>query len=171
MVFFIRTAAEPREYVRSDEGEGAARTLGNDDAHPYGWLQGNVIAGHGHVDGGLYLTTVGRGYVSSLRRLRARLAREGRRLRRGRRVAARRGRGEIGRSRVGCNRQVLGKRGLALHHRRHRGRGPGKVALGGRDGDSQLRGDVRQLELLHVPEHEDAARARRQATQDRLEAP
>lgn len=61
--FSIGTVAGQYGFFRSDDGVGTAWTRINDDAHQYGWLQGNYIAGDEGVYGRVYLTTSGRGYV------------------------------------------------------------------------------------------------------------
>ena len=62
-VFLIGTVAGQYGFFRSDDGAGAAWTRFNDDAHQFGSLQGNFIAGDENVYGRAYLTTGGRGYV------------------------------------------------------------------------------------------------------------
>ena len=62
-MFVIGTVAGQYGFFRSDDGAGATWTRINDDAHQYGWLQGNYIAGDEDVFGRAYLTTGGRGYI------------------------------------------------------------------------------------------------------------
>lgn len=62
-VFIIGTVAGQYGFFRSDDGAGAAWTRFNDDAHQFGTLQGNFIAGDQNAYGRAYLTTGGRGYV------------------------------------------------------------------------------------------------------------
>jgi hypothetical protein len=62
-VFIIGTVGGQYGFFRSDDGAGAGWTRINDDAHQYGWLQGNYIAGDQDVYGRVYLTTGGRGYI------------------------------------------------------------------------------------------------------------
>jgi hypothetical protein len=62
-VFIIGTVAGQYGFFRSDDGAGATWTRFNDDAHQFGGLQGNFIAGDQNVYGRAYLTTGGRGYV------------------------------------------------------------------------------------------------------------
>jgi hypothetical protein len=62
-VFIIGTVAGQYGFFRSDDGAGATWTRFNDDAHQFGGLQGNFIAGDQGVYGRAYLTTGGRGYV------------------------------------------------------------------------------------------------------------
>ena len=62
-VFIIGTVAGQYGFFRSDDGAGATWTRFNDDAHQFGALQGNYIAGDENVYGRVYLTTGGRGYV------------------------------------------------------------------------------------------------------------
>jgi hypothetical protein len=62
-VYLIGIVAGQYGFFRSDDGVGTAWTRVNDDAHQYGSLQGNYIAGDEGVYGRVYLTTGGRGYV------------------------------------------------------------------------------------------------------------
>jgi hypothetical protein len=62
-VFLIGTVSGQYGFFRSDDGTGASWTRINDDAHQYGSLQGNYVAGDEAVFGRVYLTTGGRGYV------------------------------------------------------------------------------------------------------------
>ena len=61
--YIIGTVAGQYGFFRSDDGVGTAWTRINDDAHQYGSLQGNYIAGDETVYGRVYLTTGGRGYI------------------------------------------------------------------------------------------------------------
>jgi hypothetical protein len=61
--YVIGTVAGQYGFFRSDDGVGTAWTRINDDAHQYGSLQGNYIAGDEGVYGRVYLTTGGRGYI------------------------------------------------------------------------------------------------------------
>ncbi len=62
-VFIIGTVGGQYGFFRSDDGAGASWTRINDDAHQYGWLQGNYIGGDENVFGRVYLTTGGRGII------------------------------------------------------------------------------------------------------------
>jgi len=62
-VFLVGTVAGQYGFFRSDDGAGATFTRFNDDAHQYGWLQNDFIAGDEAIFGRAYLTTGGRGYV------------------------------------------------------------------------------------------------------------
>ncbi len=62
-VFIIGTVGGQYGFFRSDDGGGASWTRINDNAHQYGWLQGNTIGGDETVFGRVYLTTGGRGYI------------------------------------------------------------------------------------------------------------
>jgi hypothetical protein len=62
-VFLIGTVSGQYGFFRSDDGTGASWTRINDDAHQYGNLQGNYVAGDEGIFGRVYLTTGGRGYV------------------------------------------------------------------------------------------------------------
>ncbi|HSY25483.1 MAG TPA: xyloglucanase, partial [Polyangiaceae bacterium] len=62
-VFLIGTVSGQYGFFRGDDGTGMSWTRVNDDAHQYGSLQGNYVAGDEAVFGRVYLTTGGRGYV------------------------------------------------------------------------------------------------------------
>jgi hypothetical protein len=62
-VFIIGTVQGQYGFFRSDDGAGASWLRFNDDAHQFGGLQGNLIAGDVNVYGRAYLTTGGRGFV------------------------------------------------------------------------------------------------------------
>ena len=62
-VFIIGTVGGQYGFFRSDDGGGASWVRINDDAHQFGWLQGNYIAGDEGVFRRVYLTTGGRGYI------------------------------------------------------------------------------------------------------------
>jgi hypothetical protein len=62
-IYAIGTVGGQYGFFRSDDGAGATWVRINDDAHQYGSLQGNYIAGDENVYGRVYLTTSGRGYV------------------------------------------------------------------------------------------------------------
>jgi len=62
-VFIIGTVGGQYGFFRSDDGGGASWKRINDNAHQFGWLQGNYIGGDENVFGRVYLTTGGRGYV------------------------------------------------------------------------------------------------------------
>jgi hypothetical protein len=61
-VYIIGSVGGQYGFFRSDD-VGATWKWINDNAHQYGWLQGNYIAGDEDVYGRVYLTTGGRGYV------------------------------------------------------------------------------------------------------------
>jgi hypothetical protein len=62
-VFIVGTVMGQYGFFRSDDGAGTTWTRINDDAHQFGWLQGDYIAGDEGVYGRVYLTTGGRGYI------------------------------------------------------------------------------------------------------------
>jgi hypothetical protein len=62
-VYAIGTVAGQYGFFRCDDGVGTSWTRINDDAHQYGSLQNNYIAGDEAVYGRVYLTTSGRGYI------------------------------------------------------------------------------------------------------------
>ncbi|MEP7051026.1 MAG: RICIN domain-containing protein [Pseudomonadota bacterium] len=62
-LFIIGTVSGQYGFFRSDDGGGASWTRINDNAHQFGWLQGNFIAGDEGVFGRVYLTSAGRGYI------------------------------------------------------------------------------------------------------------
>jgi hypothetical protein len=61
-VYIIGSVGGQYGFFRSDD-VGATWKRINDNAHQYGSLQGNYIAGDEDVYGRVYLTTGGRGYV------------------------------------------------------------------------------------------------------------
>jgi hypothetical protein len=62
-VFLIGTVNGQYGFFRSDDGVGTTWTRINDDAHQFGWLQGDFVGGDEGVFGRVYLTTAGRGYI------------------------------------------------------------------------------------------------------------
>jgi hypothetical protein len=62
-VYAIGTVNGQYGFFRSDDGAGTTWTRINDNAHQYGSLQGDYMAGDEGVYGRVYLTTGGRGYI------------------------------------------------------------------------------------------------------------
>jgi hypothetical protein len=62
-IYAIGTVGGQYGFFRSDDGVGTTWTRINDDAHQYGSLQNDYIAGDEAVYGRVYLTTSGRGYI------------------------------------------------------------------------------------------------------------